>query len=179
MIKNVFSGIGIALVCLFLYVTTRPSSFKYERSGIIQAGPEQIFPFISQFKQGDLWSPYEMKDPQMKKEFQGNDGQVGSKMIFEGNSDVGAGSLEITKITPNESVDIRLLMTEPMSADNKIHYQLTPTEEGTRFSWSMEGDGGFTYKLVSLFINCEQMVAEDMEKGITNLKTLVEAKEKL
>ncbi len=89
---------------------------------------------------------------------------------------VGAGSLELLKVETNKSAEIRLHMTRPMTADNLIVYTLTPEAEGTRFTWSMSGDGGFLGKLVSVFIDCEKMVAGQFEQGISNLKNLVESK---
>lgn len=177
MFKKIMIGVGVVLVCFFLYVTTRPSYFNYERSGVINAPAHKIYPYISQLRLGEQWSPYEKKDPQMKKEFIGEDATVGTVMTFAGNKEVGAGSLEILSLEPNSSVDLRLIMTEPMNADHKIHYRLTPVENGTRFTWSMEGDGGFLGKLMTVLIDCEAMIGGDLEKGIENLKALVEEKE--
>lgn len=44
-------GIGaLALVGVFLiYVATRDGRFRYERSGLIEAAPEKIFPYLSKF----------------------------------------------------------------------------------------------------------------------------------
>jgi len=170
-------GLGlIAVIILFLgYVSTRDGKFNYERSGLINAPAEKIFPIISNFKMGELWSPYEKIDPNMRKTFMGNDGQVGSKMEFEGNSDAGSGSLEMMSVVPNESVEIKLIMTKPMHAENMIQYKLTPEGTGTRFTWSMAGDGGFLTKLMTVFIDCEKMIGGQFEKGINSLREVVEA----
>src|SRR4051812_2951429 len=109
----------LAAVLLFLgYVSAKSGQFHYERSGVINAPAAKIFPYVSNFKMGGFWSPYEMKDPHMKRNFVGIDGQVGSGMEFEGNSEAGSGKLEILNIVPNQLVEIRLLMTKPFSADN-------------------------------------------------------------
>lgn len=166
----------VTLVAVFLvYVATREGEFRYERSGVINASPENIFPYISNLRMGGLWSPYEKKDLNMKKIFTGEDGQVGSALDFDGSADAGSGKLEILKVVPNEAVKIRLLMTKPIAAENLVEYTLTPEGSGTRFTWVMSGDGGFLGKLVNIFIDCEKMVADDFVVGIENLKTLIEA----
>jgi hypothetical protein len=175
MIKKSLFGILIVLTLFLGFVSTRDGKFRYEKSGVIQASADKIFPYISNFKMGGLWSPYEKIDPNMKKTFKGPDAQVGSIMEFEGNSDAGSGSLEILKIVPNELVEIKLTMTKPFSAENIIQYQLASEGSGTRFTWSMSGDGGFMGKLISVFINCEKMVTAQFSTGIANLKTVVEA----
>ncbi|MFS4459156.1 SRPBCC family protein [Bdellovibrio sp. HCB2-146] len=174
-----FKTIGLiigGLILVFLgYVATREGKFRYERSGLIQAPPEKIFPYISDFKKGGLWSPYEQMDPNMKKSYSGTDGQAGSTMEFEGNQDAGSGKLEILNIVPNQSVDIKLTMIKPLHAENLVQYTLTPEAGGTRFTWSMSGDGGFMGKLINVFIDCEAMIAGQFDVGIENLKKLVES----
>ena len=174
-IKKIFVGFAITLILFLGFVSTRDGHFNYERSGVIHAPASAIFAYISDFKKGTLWNPFDQKDPNMKRTFLGPDAQVGSTMVFEGNREGGTGKLEILKLVPDQSVDIRLTMTSPMSADNVIHYQLTPEGDGTRFSWEMSGDGGFMAKLISLFMNCEKFVTPEFETGIKNLKAIVEA----
>jgi uncharacterized protein YndB with AHSA1/START domain len=167
--------IALAGLGLFLgYVSTRNSEFRYERSGLIQAPPAQIFPYLSNFKKGSEWSPYDRRDPNTKRNFKGTEGEVGSVMEFDGNSDAGTGSLEILKVIPNQQVEVKLVMTRPIPASNLITYTLTPEGDQTRFSWAMSGDGGFMGKLMGVFIDCEKMVAGDFEVGIKTLKDLIE-----
>jgi uncharacterized protein YndB with AHSA1/START domain len=178
MLKKIILG-GLAVLVVFLiYVSTREGHFNYEKNGVINAPADKIFPYLSNFKLGAQWNPYDQKDPAVKRTFTGSDGQVGSVMEFEGNKDAGSGKLEILNIVPNSGVEIRLTMTKPFHAENIIHYTLSPEGAGTRFSWAMSGDGGFMGKLVSVFMDCEKMIAGDFNKGIANLKTLVEAQNK-
>ncbi|WP_413612738.1 SRPBCC family protein [Bdellovibrio sp. HCB-110] len=175
MFKIVGLIIAIIVVGFLGYVSTRDGKFRYDRSGVINAPPEKIFPYLVDFKKGAEWSPYEKVDPNMKKTFSGPEAQVGSIMEFEGNKDAGSGKLEILRIVPNEAVDIKLTMIKPMHAENLVEYKLTPEGTGTRFSWSMSGDGGFFGKLITVLIDCEKMVGDQFSEGINNLKTVVEA----
>ncbi|CAN5671852.1 K(+)-transporting ATPase subunit F [soil metagenome] len=173
---KVIVGLVVILVLFLAYVSTRESKFHYERSGTINASADKIFPYLSNFKLGGEWSPYEKKDVNMKRSFGGADGVVGSTMEFDGNNDVGAGKLEMLKIVPNELVQIQLTMTKPFYGQNLVEYKLAPDGAGTKFTWAMSGDGGFMTKLITLFIDCDKMVAGDFEVGIANLKSVVEGK---
>jgi hypothetical protein len=175
MLVKIILGVLVAVVVFLAYVTTREGKFHYERSGVIQASKEQIFPYISNLRLGGQWSYYEKADPEMKKTYHGEDGQVGSKMEFESKTG-GSGSLEILKIIPNESVQLRLIMTAPFKGANLIDYKLTPEAQGTRFNWVMSGDGGFMNKLMTVFMDCEKMVGDQFSQGIDNLKVLMESK---
>ena len=174
MILKITISLVIILVIFLGYVSTRSSEFDYVRSGVIKASPEEIFPYISNLRKGELWSPYEKLDPNMKKTFNGVDGTVGSSMDFEGNRDAGSGRLEIMNIVPNQSVELKLTMTEPIKVENVVIYTLTSENDGTRFSWSMKGDSGFLGKLVGVFIDCEKMLAGQFSEGIENLKNYIE-----
>ncbi|MEK2689194.1 SRPBCC family protein [Bdellovibrio sp. GT3] len=175
MVKKILIGFLVVFVLFLGYVATRSGTFRYENSTVINASADKIFPYLSNFKMGGQWSPYEQVDPDMKKTFSGEDGQVGSIMDFEGNSEAGSGRLEMKDIKPNEFVAIKLTMTKPMNAEQMVEYKLTPEGDGTRFTWTMYGDGGFMTKLMTVLIDCEAMFRGQMEKGFENLKKVVEA----
>jgi hypothetical protein len=176
MFLKILGGLVLALVIFLGYVSTRNGHFHYERSVSIQAPAEKIFPYLIDFKKGSEWNPYEEKDPNMKKTYSGPEAQVGSVMEFDGNKDVGTGKLEILNIVPNETVLIKLTMIKPFFGENNIEYKLIPENGATKFTWSMDGEGGFMGKLMSVIIDCEKMMSGEFEKGQNKLKTLVESK---
>jgi hypothetical protein len=71
---------------------------------------------------------------------------------------------------------MKLDMFKPMKGANTVLYKLTPEGGSTRFTWSMNGEGGFMSKLISLLIDCDKMVGATFSQGIQNLKALVESK---
>ncbi|MES2803812.1 MAG: SRPBCC family protein [Bdellovibrionota bacterium] len=174
MFKKALLSLGVVLVLFLGFVSTREGQFNYERSVVINAPADKIYPYISNFKLGSQWNPFDQKDPNMKRTFLGNDGEVGSAMEFEGNSEAGSGKLDMLSLVANTEAQIRLTMTKPFNAENLIIYKLTPEGEGTRFTWTMSGDGGFLGKLMNTLIDCEKMVTDEFEKGFQNLKVIIE-----
>jgi hypothetical protein len=174
MLKIILLIVVVVVVGLVGFIASRPSLFTYSESTIIKATPEKIFPYLSQLKLGGQWSPYEKRDPAMKKEFTGTDGTPGSKLIFDGKKEVGAGSVEVLSLVPNRESKLRLLMSRPMKADNLITYKLEPVGNGTRFTWSMEGENNFIGKAFVTFVDCKAMLSKDMNEGFVNLRKIVE-----
>ncbi|QDK39325.1 SRPBCC family protein [Bdellovibrio sp. NC01] len=174
MIKIVGLVVVALLVIFIVFIATRAPHFHYERSGVINAPAEKIFPYLSTFQGGHAWSPFERIDPNMKMKVIGDDGKVGTVMEFDGNKDAGSGKLEILKITPSTEVDMRLIMVKPFPADNLIEYRLTPEGTGTKLTWSMSGENGFFGKMITVFIDCDKMIGDQMNQGIKNLKEVVE-----
>jgi hypothetical protein len=41
-------------------------------------------------------------------------------------------------------------------------------------TWSMSGKNSFMGKLIGLFMNCEKMVSQQYDKGLANIKEIVE-----
>jgi hypothetical protein len=68
---NILIGIAAIIALFVLVVATRPSTFRIERSITIAAPPESAFAPVNDFHAWAAWSPYEKKDPQMKRTFQG------------------------------------------------------------------------------------------------------------
>lgn len=177
MIKNVLLGI-VGIIVLFLaYASTREGKFNYEKSVVINAPAEKIYPYISNFKNGSAWNSFDQKDPNIKRSYTGNDGEAGSRMDFEGNAEAGSGYLEMLSVTANSEAQMKLVMTKPIHAENLIVYKLTPEAGGgTRFTWSMSGDGGLMGKIINIFIDCEKMITGEFDKSFNNLKMIVEQK---
>ena len=49
----VIAIIVIALVVVLMLASTKPDTFRVERSAVIKASPENIFPLIADFISGD------------------------------------------------------------------------------------------------------------------------------
>src|SRR5262245_16571564 len=62
-----------------------------------------------------------------------------------------------------------------MRATNRAVFTLTPTGDGTRVTWRMEGTNNFVGKAVALVMKPEEMVGGTFEHGLAELKTLAEA----
>ena len=61
----------IVVAAVLLVAAKRPDRFRIERSAVIHASPEHIFPFINELHRWQAWSPYEKKDPAMQRSFEG------------------------------------------------------------------------------------------------------------
>ena len=135
--------IGIALAVLvaapLVYAATKPDTFRVECTVTIKAPPEKIFPLLSDFHKGEAWSPYEKKDPAMKRTYRGAASGKGSVYEFDGNKEVGTGRLEIIDSVPPSKVVISLDMRKPFEGHNIIEYTLEPKGDSTNFSGPFMG----------------------------------------
>src|SRR5262245_2289796 len=94
----------VVLAALLLYVATKPDTFRVERSISIKAPPENIFPLIDDFRRWVAWSPYETKDPAMKRTYSGPASGKTSVYEWDGDRNVGKERMEITESSPPSKV---------------------------------------------------------------------------
>lgn len=176
MIKIIFITTGMAVAALMLYATTRPNAFHVERTVRIEAAPAAIYPYMSDFHKGQLWVPYEQRDPDMKRTFSGAESGKGSIYEFAGNNKVGQGRMEIVESDAPTHVVLALDMTEPLQAHNRVDYTIAPVGNGSQVTWAMSGTCNYLGKLMGIFFNVDKMIGNDFATGLANLKTLVESK---
>jgi len=175
---NTFGIVAVVVVALLagvlLFAASRPDSFRVQRTVSIKAPPERIFPLLNDFQRWGAWSPYEKKDPAMRRTFSGPAMGNGSVYSFEGNGQVGAGRLEITEASPPAKVALTLDMIKPMTGHNEIEFTLEPTGDSTLVTWAMRGSCPFIVKIMGLFFNMDRMIGKDFEVGLASLKANVE-----
>ena len=162
----------IALL-LFVFIAGRPDEFKVMRSATIYASPEKVFPHVNELRKWEDWSPWAKRDPNAKSVFEGPAGGIGAVMRWAGNKEVGQGSMTITDSRANESICIKLEFLKPFKATNSAEFTFQPAGNQTIVMWSMTGKNNFFFKVFSLFMNCDDMVGKDFEKGLASLKSVV------
>ena len=170
MIKKALLGLAILVAGVLGFAATRPDTFRVERSALVQAPPEAVYAQISDFHRWNAWSPWEKLDPAMKKTHSGPAAGVGAEYAWRGNSDVGAGRMEILEATPASRVAIQLDFLEPFEASNTTEFSLVPEGEATRVTWSMSGDNSYLGKVMSVFMDMDAMIGKDFEKGLADLE---------
>ena len=174
MLKTIAYSVVALVGAVLLYAATKPDTFHVQRSISIQATPEKIFAVLNDFHQTASWSPYEKKDPAMKRAFSGPESGKGAVYQFEGNKEVGKGRLTITDTTPSSKVVIALDMDEPFEGHNIVEYTLNAKGGSTDVTWAIHGQQPFIGKVISLFIDCDKMIGKDFEVGLANLKAVSE-----
>ena len=152
----------------------KPDVFRVERSAAIKAPPEKVFAQINDFKAWTAWSPWEKKDPAMKRNYGAVTSGKGATYGWEGNSEVGQGSMEITDAVASSKIELKLDFLKPMEAHNTVVFTLTPHGEMTQVSWVMQGPTPFIGKIFHVFMNMDKMVGGDFEAGLANLKAVAE-----
>lgn len=164
--------LGVAGV--LAYAATKPDTLRVSRSLTVNAPPEKLFVLVNDFRSWGAWSPYEKKDPAMQRTFGAITLGKGASYAWDGNKDIGKGSMEIVEVNAPSKIAIKLDFEKPFEAHNIAEFAFTPQGGATNVTWSMHGPALFIGKVIGVFIDMDKMIGRDFEDGLKNLKTLAE-----
>ena len=166
--------LAIAIAAVLILAATKPGTLRVQRSVSIKAPPEGIFPLISDFHQWRSWSPYEQKDPAMKRAYSGAERGKGAVYAWDGDKNVGSGRMEILEASAPQKIVIKLDFFTPFEGHNTAEFTMLPQGDGTHVTWLMHGPARFLTRLIQVFMNLDNMIGRDFEAGLANLKTITE-----
>jgi uncharacterized protein YndB with AHSA1/START domain len=164
----------LAAVAVLVLAANKPDTFRVQRATSIKAPPEKIFALINDLHGWGAWSPYEKKDPAMKRTFSGAPSGKGAVYEWDGDKNVGQGRMEITDTSAPNKIVIKLDFIRPFEGHNVVTFSMEPRGDATNVTWDMQGPAPFMAKVMHVFINMDRMVGTDFEIGLANLKAVAE-----
>lgn len=179
MLKKILLGV-LGVIVLAVGVTcaiaaTKPDDFAVERSVDVHATPERVFAHLNSLHRFTEWSPWQRMDPSMQTTFEGPESGVGARYSWRGNDKVGEGRMTITESAANSVVAINLEFLKPWEANNRVEWRVAANGDSSHVTWVMTGKQAFMMKVFTLFMDMDKVVGADFERGLQNLKQLVEA----
>ena len=166
--------LAIAIAIVLILAMAKPDRFRVERAAAIEAPPEKIFVLIDDFHQWRSWSPWEDRDPAMKRTYEGAERGKGAVYAWNGNKNVGAGRMEILTAAAPSTIVIKLDFIRPFEGHNTAEFTMQPQGGATNVIWAMHGPAPLMHKVMQVFMNMDRMIGKDFETGLANLKTAAE-----
>jgi hypothetical protein len=166
--------LAVAIAIVLILAATKPDTLRVQRAITVMASPDKIFPLINDFHQWVSWSPYEHKDPAMKRSFSGAESGKGAVYGWEGDKNVGSGRMEILETSVPTKIVIKLDFFKPFEAHNAAEFTMLPQGDATNITWLMRGPAPFMSRVMQVFMNLDNMIGKDFEVGLANLKRLTE-----
>lgn len=170
---------GVSVVLFLVTASRRPSAYRVERGLDVAAPPTRVYGILDDLRQfstvlvlfGDPWGK---GDPALRPTCDGPASGVGQSLAWAGNRDAGEGRMTVTESVPGQRVVIQLDFVRPMKSTSACALALSATPTGTRVTWSMVGHHNFVGKAAGIFVNLDNMLGADIEKGLGRLKLAAE-----
>lgn len=158
----------VAVVGLFL-----PTTYRVKRSIVINAPPERVHEYVGNLSKWEKWSPWEEEDPTLIVTLGEKTSGVGASESWVG--DNGDGAITITESSPSEGVNYDLLFDGgTYECAGSMTYEVLP-EERTEVTWAMSGDMGKSVTGGYFALLMDFMTGNMFDKGLSNLKRVVES----
>jgi polyketide cyclase/dehydrase/lipid transport protein len=175
LVKGVLIGLAGAVAAFAAVAAMQPADFRIERSAKMAAPASAAFAQVNDYHNWEAWSPWARLDPDAQNTFEGPASGIGATFRWSGNDKVGAGRQTIVESKPDQLIRIQLDFEKPFKDTCLAEFSFRPEGDETVVTWSMSGKRNFIAKAISLVIDCDKMVGPDFEKGLANLKAIVEA----
>lgn len=149
-----------------------PHKVVVEESVIVNVPAEKVFAQINLWSNFKLWSPWNELDPDMKVNYKGEDGTVGSVYKWEGNDEVGTGTMTKTLVQPNSRIEYDLHFMRPWKSESKGYITIKPAGNAQKVTWGFVADVPFPQNVMMFFM--KGYIANDFKKGLNKLKEISE-----
>jgi hypothetical protein len=166
--------LAVAIVAVLIIAATKPDSFSVQRATVINAPPDRVFPLIADFHEWRKWSPWEDRDPELRRTYGGAERGKGAIYAWEGNKNVGSGRMEILEANSASLVKIQLDFLKPFEAHNIAEFTMLPQGNATNLNWAMHGPAPFMSKVMQVFMSFDKMIGKDFEAGLAKIKSVSE-----
>lgn len=175
--KKLLIALGVIaaiILILVVVVALQPSYYRITRSTVVSAPPGVVFDQVNNLHNWHAWSPWEKLDPNAKIGFEGPPAGKGAVSTWSGNDKMGAGRMTIIDSQPSELLRIQLDFERPFKDTSTTEFAFQPEALKTRVTWSMWGERNFIAKAVCMFMDMDNVVGGQFEKGLANLKSVAE-----
>lgn len=150
--------------------------YHVSRSVTVNKPIAEVFDYIKYVKKQNEWSPWKKKDPNMKQEYIGTDGEVGFVAKWEGNKEVGTGEQEITKVVENNTLESQLRFFKPWKSQSNAFINVDEIDaNSTNVTWGFSGVNKPPSNIFFLFFNMDKTVGKDFQDGLNDLKHNLES----
>lgn len=164
----------LAIVGVAGAAAMQPDRVHVERSKFVNADPGDVYPYANDFDRWVKWNPWMDLDPDQKLEYSEKRTGEGAWYSWKGEKS-GAGKMTIAKVVPNQKVEHDLEFKEPFPSNADVTMSFSPEKGGTKVTWAYDAENNFMGKMFGLFVDMDQMLGADFEKGLGKLAPMAEA----
>jgi hypothetical protein len=177
-LKRILIGLAVIVLVFLGIVALQPNEYSVARTAAISAPASAVFAQVNDLHKWEAWSPWAKLDPAMKQTYSGAASGTGAICAWVGNDQVGEGRMTVTESRPNELVRLNLEFFKPMEGTSIAEFAFKADGTQTSVTWSMSGKNNFIGKAVCMFMNMDKMLGGQFEKGLAQLKSVLEAETK-
>lgn len=176
--KKFFKILGIIVLLVVAFVLIAglfvSKDYHFQKDIVINAPKAKVWAHTGSLQGMNKWSPWVERDPNIQATYEGQEGAVGSKYSWKGNSEVGEGNMTLTKVENQSENNINIQFIKPWEGSAASFVRLKDEGTSTRVTWGFDSRSPYPMNVMHLFMNMDKMMDEDYTKGLNKLKSLSE-----
>ncbi|MGS0680242.1 SRPBCC family protein [Shewanella sp. 125m-7] len=178
MLKKLLILISVLIVAPFIVALFVKNNYSVTSQITIEKPIAEVFDYVKYLKNQDNFSVWAQMDPDMLKTYRGTDGMVGFVSTWASEQEeVGVGEQEIMRIDDGKRIDYELRFYQPFESTDLAYMQTEALSANeTLVTWGFDGHLDYPMNLMFLFMDVEGMIAKDLNQGLAQLKSTLEAK---
>jgi hypothetical protein len=171
-LKIILLIIGVIILVPMMMAIFISKDYTVEREIVIDKPKAEVFDFVKYLKNQDQYNKWIRMDAELKKDFSGVDGSVGSIYHWDGDK-AGKGEQKITDIVDGERLATELHFIKPWEGIAQAQIRTEEvTPDRTKVSWSMTGESFYPMNFMNLFT--DGLLGGDLEESLLTLKNVLE-----
>ncbi|MFT5858631.1 MAG: hypothetical protein ACI865_000719 [Flavobacteriaceae bacterium] len=175
--KLLFVVVALLAIILITALFVK-KDYTVARSVEIKSNVSDVYDYLSQLENQQEFSVWQAKDPKTKNSSKGKDGTVGYIHSWSSkHEEVGVGEQEIMKMEIDKRIDFALRFKEPMELDATAYMTTEEKGDRTKVTWTFEGSRAYPFNVFFLFMDMDETLGPDLQKGLNNLKEILESKD--
>ena len=181
---KILAVLAILVLAVLGWAAMKPDRIHLQRSILIAAPPETIFPLLADFHNWKEWAPGDKDDPTMQRTYSGVACGIGATSEWRGSGSTGAGRMVVMDAVPNAQVVVGVHFARPFVAHNINTFTLEQVGPGTltsppvtKVTWSFAGSNVYMMRVMSVFVNMDQFMGKHFEEGLANLRAAAERRQ--
>jgi hypothetical protein len=168
--------IAIITFVAFLHTWAR-KEFDISRTVVINRSKDDVYNLVRQLKKQPHWVPWFKKDYKGVLKFNGEDGKQGALLYWRNNNRLFEGTQKTVKLNQGRIMETRVLILRPAKMIFLEYKGLKELDENkTKMVWGIRGGLNFPFSVIALMQPVDKMYGEDLERGLKNLKQILEYK---
>ena len=165
------------IALIFVVALAVGKDMNYEKSVLINGSKEKVWKHVGTLTAMDQWSPWNARDPNMKSELTGTDGEPGAKQSWVSDvKNVGEGNQTIIAVDAMNRLDTKLNFIKPFKSTADAYVTLESESDKVKATWGFKSQMPYPMNIMKLFMNFEKNMDKDFGDGLNKLKNLSEQK---
>jgi hypothetical protein len=168
--------IGVILILFLLVAIVVSKDYIVERNIMVFKPRQEIFDYVRYLKNQNDFSVWAKIDPEMQMHYTGTDGKVGFVSAWDSPvRQAGKGEQEIVRLDEGRRIDYEIRFLKPMKSTDDAYFVLKALQDSTTMiTWGFKGKIKYPMNTMLLFMDMEEMIGNDLEQGLYNLKGILE-----